>query len=306
MGNFLAADEAGGRAWLRIACHDRLVLAVLLSLIASTAWGVADFFGGLFSRRLPMMSVLLVIEVGGLLAAGTIVVVSADAFPDARHAIIGLAAGLAGITGLALFYTALSIGTMSIVAPLSATGAIVPVVVGVATGDRLTTLVSTGLVLVLLGVILAGREADDPERAASASDRRAILLALGAALGFGTFFVAYDTAADASLGWAILLARLPAIPLVGLVVWRRGLALPRGSDLVRLVGVAQLDCIATSLYAVAITRGALSVVAVVGSLYPVATVLLARAVLGERLRRVQAAGVITALLGVILVSVGSR
>ncbi len=306
MGNFLAEDEAGGRAWLRIACHDRFVLAVLLSLIAATAWGVADFFGGLFSRRLPMMSVLFVIEVGGLLAAGTIVIVSADAFPDARHAIIGLAAGLAGITGLALFYTALSIGTMSIVAPLSATGAIVPVVVGVATGDRLTTLVSTGLVLVLLGVILAGREADDPDRAASASDRRAILLALGAALGFGTFFVAYDTAADASLGWAILLARLPAIPLVGLVVWRRGLALPRGPDLVRLVGVAQLDCIATSLYAVAITRGALSVVAVVGSLYPVATVLLARAVLGERLRRVQAAGVITALLGVILVSVGSR
>lgn len=306
MGNFLAADEAGGRAWLRIACHDRRVLAVLLSLIASTAWGVADFFGGLFSRRLPAMSVLLVIEVGGLLAAGTIVVVSGDAFPDARHAIIGLAAGLAGVTGLALFYTALSIGTMSIVAPLSATGAIVPVVVGVTTGDRLTTLVSTGLALVLLGVILAGREADDPERAASASDRRAILLALGAALGFGTFFVAYDTAADASLGWAILLARLPAIPLVGLVVWRRGLSLPRGPDLVRLVGVAQLDTIATSLYAVAITRGALSVVAVVGSLYPVATVLLARAVLGERLRRVQAAGVITALLGVILVSVGSR
>jgi drug/metabolite transporter (DMT)-like permease len=280
------------------------VLAVLLSLVASAAWGVADFFGGVFSRRLPALSVLLVIEVGGLIAASIIVVASWDAFPDLRHTIIALAAGLAGITGLGLFYTALSVGTMSIVAPLSATGAIVPVIVGVATGDRLTAIVITGLALTLAGVMLAGREAD-PDRRAGASNRRAILLALGAALGFGTFFVAYDTAADASVGWAILLTRVPAIPLVGLIVWRRRLPVPRGQDLVRLVGVAQLDCIATSLYAVAITRGALSVVAVVGSLYPVATVLLARAVLGERLARVQAAGVLSALLGVALISVGS-
>jgi drug/metabolite transporter (DMT)-like permease len=281
------------------------VLAVLLSLAASTAWGVADFFGGLFSRRLSALSVLFVIEAGGLLGAGAIVLASGDAFPDTRHAVIALGAGLAGVTALALFYTALSIGTMSIVAPLSATGAIVPVIVGVATGDRVTALVVTGLSLALLGVVLAGREAGDPDHADAASNRRAIYLALGAALGFGTFFVAYDTAADASLGWAILLARLPAIPILGLVLWRRGLAVPRGRDLVRLVGVAQLDCIATAFYAMAITRGALSVVAVVGSLYPVATVLLARAVLKERLRRVQAIGVLTALLGVALISVGS-
>jgi drug/metabolite transporter (DMT)-like permease len=281
------------------------VLAVFLSLIASTAWGVSDFFGGLFSRRLPALSVLLVTEVGGLLTAGIIVAASGDAFPDTRHAVLALAAGVAGITGLALFFTALAVGTMSIVAPLSAMGAIVPVIVGVATGDRLTALVVTGLSLALLGVILAGQEAEDSDSATAASNRRAILLALGAALGFGVFFVAYDTAADASLGWAILLARLPAIPLVGVIVWRRGLALPRGQDLVRLFGVAQLDCIATSLYALAITRGALSVVGVIGSLYPVTTVMLARAVLGERLRRVQAVGVITALLGVALVSVGS-
>jgi drug/metabolite transporter (DMT)-like permease len=280
------------------------VLAVVLSLVASAAWGFSDFFGGLFSRRLPMPSVLLVIEVGGLLTAGTVLLVSGDAFPDTRHALTALVAGLVGITGLAVFFTALSVGTMSIVAPLSATGAIVPVAVGVATGDRLTAVIVTGLVLTLLGIVLAGREADDPDRD-RAGDRKAIALSLVAALCFGTFSVAYDSAADGSLAWAIVLARLPAIPLVGLVVWRRRLELPRGQDLVRLVGAAQLDCIATSLYAVAITRGALSVVAVVGSLYPVTTVLLARFVLGERLQRVQAAGVTAALFGVALISLGS-
>ncbi|MCW2957991.1 MAG: family transporter [Solirubrobacterales bacterium] len=275
-----------------------------LSLIASAAWGLSDFFGGLFSRRLPMPSVLFVIEVGGLLTAGTVLLVSGDAFPDLRHTLTALAAGLAGITGLALFYTALSVGTMSIVAPLSATGAIVPVAVGVATGDRLTALIVAGLSLTLVGIALAGREADDPARDRR-DDRKAIALSLAAALCFGTFFVAYDTAADASLGWAIVLARLPAIPLVGLVVWRRRLQLPRGRDLIRLLGAAQLDCIATSLYAVAITRGALSIVAVVGSLYPVTTVLLARLVLGERLQRIQAVGVTAALVGVALISLGS-
>ncbi|MCW3038691.1 MAG: family transporter [Solirubrobacterales bacterium] len=288
--------------------HHRCVLAVLLSLTASVAWGLADFCGGLFSRRWPAMSVLLIVEAGGLIAAGTIVLAARDPFPDLEHTLYAVLAGLAGVSALALFYTALSIGTMSIVAPLSATGATVPVVVGVAGGDRLTALIVVGLVLAMAGVMLAGREAE-ADGAASAADRahtrRVILLSLGAALGFGTFFVFYDTAADASLGWAILLSRVPAIPVVALIVWRRGLPVPRGTDLLRLIGVAQLDCVATSLYAVAITRGALSVVAVVGSLYPVATVVLARVVLRERLRRVQAAGVVIALLGVALISLGS-
>lgn len=281
------------------------MLAVALSFVAALSWGVADFFGGLFSRRWPAMSVLLIIEAGGLLAATTIVVASGDAFPDLRHALLAVAAGLAGVTGLALFYTALSIGTMSLIAPISATGAIVPVAVGVVTGDSVTALIATGLVLALAGVMLAGREAEDADRAAVVHTRRVVLLALGAAAGFGTFFVFYDAAADASLGWAILLARVPAVPIVAVIVWRRGFPVPRGQDLVRLVGVAQLDCVATSLYAVAITRGALSVVAVVGSLYPVATVILARLVLRERLRRIQAAGVALALFGVALVSLGS-
>lgn len=280
------------------------MVAVLLSLVASAAWGTADFCGGFFSRRWPPMSVLLVIEAGGLITATTIVVAGGDPFPDARHALSGVAAGLAGVTGLALFYRALSIGTMSIIAPISATGAVVPVAVGVATGDDLTAVIIGGLVLAFLGVVLAGREAASGTPAAAAT-RHVVALSLASALGFGLFFTFYDTAADASTGWAILLSRLPAVPVVALIVRGRRLPVPRGADLYRLVVVAQLDCAATSLYAVAITRGALSVVAVVGSLYPVTTVLLARVVLRERIRRIQAVGVLVAFAGVALVSLGS-
>lgn len=279
---------------------------MLVALAASAAWGVSDFCGGLFSRRVPMMSVLLIIEAAGLVTAVTIVALVGDPLPDTRHVLLAFGAGLAGVTGLGLFYSALAVGTMSIVAPISATGAVVPVVVGIATGDAVSVAIGLGLVLVLGGVALAGREADDPGHArATGSGRRAVALALAGALGFGTFFVIYDVAADASVAWAILLSRLPAVPVIALIVRARGLAVPRGADLRRLAGVAQLDCLATALYAVAITRGALSVVAVVGSMYPVATVLLARTVLGERLRTVQAVGVFTALLGVALVSAGS-
>ncbi len=281
------------------------MFAVSLALLASVSWGTADFCGGLFSRRWPPLSVLLVIETAGLLAAGLIVAFSWDAFPDATHTAYALGAGLAGVTGLALLYTALATGAMSVVAPISATGAIVPVAVGIVSGDPLTVLIGGGLVLALVGVMLAGQESAGPDAGGAVVNRRVVVLALGAALCFGTFFALYDSAADDSVSWAILLARAPAIPLLGAIVWRRGLAVPRGADLVRLVPVAQLDCIATALYAVAVTRGALSVVAVIGSLYPVATVLLARLVLAERLRLIQAAGVAIAFVGVALVSLGS-
>lgn len=277
------------------------MVAVLIALAASATWGVSDFFGGFFSRRWPALSVLLVVEAAGLLAAATIVVLSGDAFPDTRHALMAVAAGLAGGTGLALFYTGLAIGTMSIVAPISATGAVVPVVVGLATGDELTALIGAGLAFALVGVVLAGREDED----GGGATRGVVLLALGSALGFGTFFTCIDVAADASTGWALLLGRLPPIPIVALLVRRQGLAMPSGTDLKRLLAVAQLDCIATALYALAITRGALSIVAVVGSLYPVTTVLLARVLVGERLRAVQATGVVLAFAGVALVSLGS-
>jgi uncharacterized membrane protein len=281
------------------------VLAVALSLAASCSWGVADFAGGLFSRRWSSVAVLFVMETAGLLTAAIIVVASGDAFPDARSVLLAFAAGSAGITGLGLFFRALSVGSMSIVAPLASTGAIVPVAVGIATGDRVTVLIGVGLAIAIAGVALAGQEGGEEAGGVAGRHAHSVALALAAALAFGTFFVAYDSAADGSAAWATLLARLPAIPLAGGLMLVRRIPPVRGPDLLKLCVAGQLDCIATGLYAVAVTRGALSVVAVVGSLYPVATVLLARAVLGERLRPLQSAGVVAALVGVALVSAGS-
>jgi drug/metabolite transporter (DMT)-like permease len=209
-------------------------------------------------------------------------------------------AGAAGISALGAFYRALAIGTMSIVAPISATGAVLPVVVGVATGDKVTALLGAGMALTLVGVVLASREED-----AGRASRQSIALALAAALGFGTFFVVYDAAADGSVLWAVLIARLVAVPFVGGLVLARRQRLPVRRDLAVLCVAGTLDLAATGLYALANREGALSVVSVVGSLYPVATVLLAQAVLSERVRASQGAGVLLAFAGVALVSLAS-
>ena len=278
-------------------------MGIVFALAASVAWGSADFLGGIKSRRYSAIAVLFTIEVSGLVLAVVALGFVQDPFPSTRAALCALGAGTAGIVALAAFYRALAIGTMSIVAPISATGVALPVIVGIGTGDHPSPVVVAGLVVTTLGVILASREVhEDVDQAAVA--RMSVVLALLAAIGFGTYFIGADVAADDSVIWTILLGRLVAIPLIGGALLVRGATLPRGGDLVVLCIAGCGDLIATGLYGLANTHGALSIVSVVGSLYPIATILLARAVLHERVRRVQAAGVFAALTGVALIAVG--
>ncbi|UGS35068.1 EamA family transporter [Capillimicrobium parvum] len=280
------------------------MLAILLALGASGCWGIADFGAGLASRRLAVPVVLLVLQAGGLLAAGAIVAVDSDALPSAHVVAMSLAAGTASVVALTLFYRALAVGTMSIVAPLVSTGAIVPVVVGIWRGDSLGPATAAGIGLALVGVMMASRGQRGARRPARA--RAAIVLALAAAVAFGSFLALFERAnAAEGIAWPILLARLPAIPLMGAVLLVRTTRLPTRREFTATMMLGQLDCVAVALYGAALTHGELGVVAVVGSLYPVGTVLMARAVLGERLARVQGAGVATALLGVALLSAGA-
>lgn len=279
------------------------MLAVALSLAAAACWGVADFGGGLFSRRFAVPGVLLIIEAGGLVSALTIVALFAHSWPDGKTVLFGLLAGTSGMLGLALFYRGLAIGEMSVIAPISSTGAAVPVVFGLLTGDTLTTVIATGLAVAFAGIVLSGQEA--AEGSARRTSIEGLPHALGAALGFGAFFVLYKSATDHSTVWPVLLIRLPAVPAMGALVYRQKIALPSGTDLRRLFALGQVDAVSGGFYAMAVTRGALSVVAVVGSLYPVITVLLARVILRERLRRVQLIGVVAAFTGVALISAGS-
>ncbi len=276
--------------------------AILLSLAAAASWGVADFTGGLASRRMPALFVLLGQQALGVVIVGAVILATGEAFPDSETVVLSLAAGIAGAVALGAFYRGLAVGTMSVVAPIGASGVILPVVFGIATGERPGAIQVVGIAVAALGIVLASRERSED---GAVADRRAIGLALLAALGFGSFFILSDPAAEVSVPWLLLLARSAAVPvLLVAVAVSRGFVKPdrRGLGAIGIVGV--LDLAATALYAVALTQGLLSIVPVIASLYPVTTVLLARGVLGERLQRVQAVGVALAFAGVAFVAAG--
>jgi drug/metabolite transporter (DMT)-like permease len=188
---------------------------------------------------------------------------------------------------------------MGVVAPISATAAVVPVVVGIASGDRPSALQYTGLVLALVGVVLASREE------VSSGVARGAGLAIVSALGFGFFFVGLDNASDADIGWAMLGNRVTSFSLLfaAFVILRPPLAIRR-PDVPVLALIGTLDIAANGMFAIASTQGFLSLVSVLGSLYPLTTVGLAAVVLRERPHRLALVGVATALTGVVLIAGG--
>ena len=280
------------------------MIAVALALGASLTWGIADFLGGLKSRQLALLTVMLVSQACGLLAIGVLVAARGEPPPDAEYLVYASLSGVAGPVGLAAFYRGMAIGQMSVIAPISATAAVVPLVVGIATGDRLTTLQVAGVTLALAGVALASREEAD-EAARSARVAAGVGLALISALGFGSFFVAMDAASEGDPTWALFLNRLTSVPLIATAVllFRPSLKV-RPADVGTLVAIGLLEMAANGLFALATTEGLVSVVSVLASLYPVFTIALAQLFLGERLHRAQLAGVVVALGGVALISAG--
>jgi drug/metabolite transporter (DMT)-like permease len=211
---------------------------------------------------------------------------------------------------------------MSVVAPISSTGTAVPVLVGIVSGERPSAIQLCGMALAAGGVIVASREAPGADAAARRTNRLAIVLALLAAAGFGFFFVAMDRAHDhADVAWVLLAARAPDAVIFGALIAlgaagraRRvrlpvrppSLSRPPGgvAGLLPLAGVGLADGGANLLFTLATAEGLLSVVGVLGSLYPVMTVVLARALLGERLTRLQDGGVLATLAGVIVIAGG--
>jgi len=285
------------------------VLAVALGLGSSLCWGLADFFGGLQSRKRAMLAVLLVSQAVALALLLPVAFALADDGPSA--AAVGWAAlgGCAGVIALAAFYRGLAIGTMSVVAPISATGAAVPVLVGLAEGERPGVLQVVGMAAALAGVILASRESEPAEDLGAehrAAGRAAVGLALVAAAGFGTFFVGVARAsATAEVPWVIVISRSCSLVLVLIAALVARPDLPRdAASFGALAVIGVLDLGANGLFAIATTEGLLSVVAVLGSLYPAVTVVLARLVLAERVSRLQEVGVAMTLAGVVAISAG--
>jgi drug/metabolite transporter (DMT)-like permease len=309
---------------------------VPLGLSSGLCWGAADFFGGIQSRRLPALTVAFWSQLAGALALAIALAIE-GVRPAATGIAWGLAAGVGSGCALVLFYRSLAEGTMSMVAPISACGAIVPVAAALLTGDQPGILAALGVLATIAGVILVSRphtparfapsavEGDQarPARPASSArgGRRVVAMALGSALGFGLFYVFVDAGAASTAGtaattgavaaagtagshgsplWVIAGARMSSLAIlsmIALVSRRSALRWPgRRIGAVALVGIG--DTGANLLFAYAATTGNLAVVGVLGSLYPVATVVLARWLLGERLSGGQNAGVILALAGI--------
>jgi drug/metabolite transporter (DMT)-like permease len=280
------------------------LLGLGLGLTSSLCWGVSDFIGGLSARRLPLLFVMVSSQAVGLAVVIGVVAIRGTGAPALVRLLPAVGGGLAGIAALTGFYRALAIGTMSVVAPIAATGVSVPVVVGIARGDHPAASQLVGIVIAVIGVVLASRE-HGPGIEDGGASRASVALALLAAAGFGCYFVGVQSSARADPMWALLASRVAGVALLLVVAAvQGGIAVARPGRLWPLALMGVLDVSATGLYAVATRHGLLSVVSVAASLYPLATVLLARVVLGERVRRVQELGIAAALAGVVLMAAG--
>jgi drug/metabolite transporter (DMT)-like permease len=265
--------------------------AVLLALSASATWGVADFVGPLKGRALGALRVLVYGQLAGLLMIAL------------AHAAVLLAvpAAISGTLGLYAFYRGIAVGAISVVAPIAGISAVIPVIVGLASGDSLSTLTGAGIACALVGVYLAARE---PGRE-GARVAAGVGLALLAAIGFGGYFPPMHAAGHADFWWASLLFRTTSTSVVLLTTLLRRPALRLGgADLVVVVLVGIGDMAGNLLFAAASAHGLVSVTSVLASLYPVVTIVLARTVLGERVARSQQAGIGLTLAGVALISAG--
>ena len=285
------------------------MLAIALALAGSVALGATDFLGGLKSRQLGALVVLVVSQVAGLLLLGLAVVIFGLSPLSWQLVLYAALSGAAVVIGVSAFWVGLTVGAMGVVAPITATSGLVPVVVGLTSGESLSAVQVVGIVFVTVGVVLASYE---PGPVAAARERIAagVGLALLAALGFGFFLVALDAATEhgselsasfivrvTSAGVFVLAA------LVAIIIGRRP-RLPRRQAL-PVASIGALEISGIFLFAAASTRGLLAVVGAVSALFPITTILLARVVLNERLRLAQRVGSVAALAGVAMITAGA-
>ena len=276
-------------------------MAPAYALLASLAWGLGDFMGGLKSRLMPVLVVMGISQPFGLAALGIAVAVRGTAPPGPEVAWAGLAA-VFGTLGLVAFYRGMAAGAISVVVPLAAVAAGIPVIWGLAHGDNVSFLQEIGFIAALGGGVTASLERRGERPKFAAGTGWAIL----ALLGFGCYFIPLHASATHDWLWPSFIFRIVSVSLVwSTLLLTRQRATGVRPHLVVLALIGLLDSGGNTLFAAASSsHGLLSVVSVLASLYPVVTVLLARFVLGERVERTQDIGVLVTLAGVVLISAG--
>jgi len=275
-------------------------MAYLLATLAAVFYGAADFTGGMVTKRVATVPVVLLSQATGLVMVALILPFLGTAAPRAADLWWGAAGGLAGGVGVALLYYGLAIGTMSVVAPTTAVLAVaIPVLTSIALGERPGWLAIAGILLGIGAIALVSR----PTANAQSTARRSGLgVALVAGVAIGLFLLALAQTRPASGLWPLLTARLTSVGLFAVIaaVGRRSVRMPLKLAAIA-VGGGALDMLANTWYLLAAQIGPLSPVVTLSALYPASTVLLARAVLGERLNAWQTAGVAAALVAVLLI-----
>ncbi|MGB8941928.1 MAG: DMT family transporter [Streptomyces sp.] len=286
-------------------------MTALFALATSLMYGLADFGGGLLTRRIPALTVVVASQTIAVVVLGVIVVATGGWTEWGPQLWFAVAAGLLGPVAMLAFYKALAIGPMSVVSPLASVGVVVPVGVGLFLGERPGVPQFAGLTVAIVGIVLAG----GPELRGAPVQRQAVLLTLLAAFGFGAVLALISEASSNLTGLflALFVQRVTNVAAGGAALFvsvrRGGLALPEGTGtgliwaaLPALAFVGLADVAANGTYSLAAQNGPVTLAAVLSSTYPVITALAARAVLKERLRGVQAAGAGLALVGTVLLA----
>jgi drug/metabolite transporter (DMT)-like permease len=279
-------------------------VANALAVLASITYGAADFLGGLATKRgSTVFSAVVWSQATGLVLVLLALPFLPPASPTTLDFAWGAASGLAGGIGLGFLYRGLAVGVMSVVAPVTAVCAvIIPVVVGVALGERPTLPATAGVALALAAIVLISRsgEVEEGKRA-----RTGLATAVASGIAIGIFLVCLQRTGRSAGLWPLVPARAVSVSffaVAGLVA--REKLLPRRESWPIVVGGGALDMVANVLYLIAVRQGPLSIVATLTSLYPASTILLARFVLRERLRLVQQAGVACAAVAIVLIVAG--
>jgi len=275
------------------------VFVAALALAAAVSWGIGDFLGGLKSRALRPVAVLIVAQpIGGALL-GLWVALRGQG-PPGTAVLWACLASVFGTTGLIAFYRGMAAGALSIVAPIAGAGAAIPVIWGLARGDHPSSYQELGFAAALIGIVLASFE----RRPAAARIAAGVGWAAIAMLAFGGYYIPMHAASQGDFLWAAFVFRLTSTTLIA-AAWL--VLRPPGAhraDLPVLASIGVLDTGGNVFFSAASAKGLVSVVSILASLYPVVTVLLARAVLAERVHRSQELGIALALAGIVLISAG--